>query len=166
MHLRKFTNHDINLLISWVTSPELLFQFAGHSWQFPLDDEELSVYFSFNKDRQAYIMEDEGFQGIGFGEIIYDDNPSPRLGRLIIGASEKRGQGYGSEMVRLMVEECVKCYNPEIVHLFVLENNEPAIRCYLKCGFEMQPDTFIHFGDDIREKAVLMTLTLTTNRSE
>ena len=42
MYLRKYQDSDFSLLAQWVTSPDLLFQFAGTDFSFPLTQNQLT----------------------------------------------------------------------------------------------------------------------------
>ncbi|CAG4998213.1 hypothetical protein DYBT9275_01955 [Dyadobacter sp. CECT 9275] len=146
--------------MTWVDNPELLFQFAGLSWTFPLKRQDLVDYFEYS-DRQSYMAIGEDGHPVGFGEIINDSNPSPRLGRLLIGPGTNRGKGLGVQLIKLLVAECEQVYNPDTVYLFVLENNMAALRCYFKSGFKVSRDGHIKIGGQpFSPTALLMSLTL------
>ena len=132
--LRKYMPSDFHFLSSWITDADLLFQFAGPDWSFPLTEEQLKSYQQKFPYKQFYA----GLQNeipFAFGEVIWNETVSPRLGRLLIGGLINRGKGLGQLFVQLLIEECKWLFNPDAIHLFVLENNKQAIACYLKCGF-------------------------------
>ena len=68
-------------------------------------------------------------------------NPLPTADELRVGfvivAPEKRGRGYGKEMLRLASEYAANIYKAKILSLGVFENNLPAIKCYESAGFKM-----------------------------
>lgn len=134
--LRKYTSADFEYLSSWVSDADLLFQFAGPDWSFPLTEEQLVSYQQKFPFKQFYI----GLQNeipFAFGELIWNEPVSPRLGRLLIGGEAKRGKGLGQQFIKILITECITLFNPKAIHLFVLENNKQAIACYLKCGFSI-----------------------------
>lgn len=62
-------------------------------------------------------------------------NRSATLG-IFIGETEYRSKGYGAEAIMLLLEYAFKYLNLHSVRLTLLEANERAHKCYLKCGFK------------------------------
>ena len=56
--------------------------------------------------------------------------------RIFIGDSEYRSHGYGMEAIKLMLEYGFRYLNLHSIRLEVLDVNERAHKCYLKCGFK------------------------------
>ena len=52
------------------------------------------------------------------------------LGPLAIGEASQRGEGFGSEMIRLALGYCFRELGMHQVHIFTSEFNERARRCY------------------------------------
>lgn len=151
MHLRKYFSSDFELLDSWVTSAELLFQFAGTAWTYPLDENQIRNYQGNYPERQFFMGINEENNPFAFGEIIVGDVNSPRLGRLLIGESKSRGKGLGLSFVNLLIKECRQKIETDVIYLYVFPDNSSAIRCYEKAGFKFVPDrslTFKHNGED------------------
>mgnify|MGYP001520767512 FL=1 len=67
----------------------------------------------------------ESFEELRFGFVIV--NP------------EKRGQGYGKNMLKLGLKYAKDIYGANKVSLGVFENNESAYYCYKATGFEEVP---------------------------
>ena len=55
---------------------------------------------------------------------------------IFIGDSDYRSHGYGTEAIKLMLEYGFKYLNLHSIRLDVLDVNERAHQCYLKCGFK------------------------------
>lgn len=55
---------------------------------------------------------------------------------VFIGDDEYRSNGYGTEAIKLILEFAFKYLNLHSVNLDVLDVNERAHKCYLKCGFK------------------------------
>ncbi|WP_066405931.1 GNAT family N-acetyltransferase [Flavisolibacter tropicus] len=143
MHLRRFKAADFALLAQWVTSPSVLFQFAGTDFSFPLTPEQIGQYQTTHPDCLFFIaclFDNEPF---AFGEIIPQANNTPRLGRLLVGDTKNRSKGLGTMFVQLMVDECKRLFHCHQVELYVLSDNIPAQRCYEKVGFYRLPDANI-----------------------
>ena len=55
---------------------------------------------------------------------------------IFIGESEYRSNGYGTEAINLLLEYGFKYLNLHSIRLDLLDINERAHKCYLKCGFK------------------------------
>lgn len=137
--LRLFDEADFSWLKRWVTSAELLVQFAGTEFEYPLTLNQLTAYQSMYPTRRFYVamLEDTPF---AFGEIIPQESGHPRLGRILVGEISMRGLGLGSKFVAALLEECRRLYYCHSVDLNVWDENTAAIRCYEKVGFVFSPD--------------------------
>jgi RimJ/RimL family protein N-acetyltransferase len=134
--LKTFEEPDFPILQNWVTSPELLFQFSAVELSYPLSLEQWQSYRQKYPDRRQYLaMLDDGAP-YAFGEIIPQDEKSVRLSRLLIGEALQRGKGLGGRLIKELVEKAVRQFAVERIDLFVLADNQGAIRCYEKAGFE------------------------------
>ncbi len=132
--LRPFTIDDAKHLTSWVRNAEELFQFSGPTWSFPLEQKVLEDYLNKHNTRYLFIFEHDSIP-YGFGELITNEDNSPRLSRLII-SPEYRGKGLGAQMIAEIEEKCIQLTHSNDISLFVLSNNDHAIKCYKNCGFD------------------------------
>ena len=55
---------------------------------------------------------------------------------IFIGDPDYRGNGYGTEAIKLILEFGFKYLNLHSIRLSLLDVNERAHKCYLKCGFK------------------------------
>ena len=55
---------------------------------------------------------------------------------IFIGDGEYRGEGYGTEAIKLLLEYGFRYLNLHSIRLDLLDVNERAHKCYLKCGFK------------------------------
>ncbi len=55
---------------------------------------------------------------------------------IFIGDEDYRSNGYGTEAIRLLLEYGFRYLNLHSIRLDLLEINERAHKCYLKCGFK------------------------------
>ena len=140
MRLRKYQTSDFALLDQWVTSPALLFQFAGSDFTYPLTPSQIETYQAAYADRLFYVACLPNNEPFAFGEIIPQDTNIPRLGRLLVGDTTKRGKGLGAIFVQFLVDECVQLFDCKQIDLYVLRENAQARRCYEKVGFYFVPD--------------------------
>jgi len=145
--LKPYEHADVELLQSWVTDPDMLFQFAGTEFSYPITRAQISQYQAKYPHRHFYIGYTEDSVPFAFGEIIPQDNNTPRLGRLLIGDPGLRGKGLGVYFVRLLIQECKKLFSTNFVDLYVWDNNMAAIQCYKRVGFtfvEIEPFKLVH----------------------
>ncbi len=136
--LRQFTNADFDRLISWADTEEILLQFAGGIFTFPLTKDQLDNYLT-DKNRFAFCICEEDCV-IGHAEIYYNaENKSAKLCRILIGDEAARGKGYGLETMKKLEEFALKQFDIREMELNVYDWNIAAIRCYEKAGFSVNP---------------------------
>ena len=140
IRLEKFTKSDYDRLIQWTTNEKVTFVFSGGIFDYPITHEQLDEYSSV-KNRIVYrVIELETNTVIGHAEFndFNKKNRSSRICRVLIGDEANRGKGYGTllmkELIRIGFEE-LKLHR---IDLGVHEFNKRAIRCYQKCGFEIE----------------------------
>jgi RimJ/RimL family protein N-acetyltransferase len=140
-----FTGADIDRLIGWISSSELLLQWGGSGFRFPLDRNQLKDHLahaaSANPDRFIYSATDARTgQVMGHGEILGIDrqNRSATLGRILVGPPDARGKGIGEQIVRELLRIAFQELFLHRVALRVCDFNRPAIRCYRKVGFKSE----------------------------
>ena len=73
------------------------------------------------------------------GEYQYPDDHKDSIH--VIVDPDKRGQGYGAEMLRLGLIYARTVYRAQRASLGVFENNIPAQRCYRAAGFRETDET-------------------------
>lgn len=145
--LKPYTDSAFNLLEKWITDPELLLQFAGTDFSFPVTREQISDYKSNHPERSFYLGYTFNMTPFGFGEIIPQENGRPRLGRILVGDPALRGQGLGRYFITLLLNECKHRFPSDGVDLYVWNMNTAAIRCYSAVGFKYDIEkctTLIH----------------------
>lgn len=132
--LKPFNDSHFPVLKEWITGGDMLFQFAGTEFKYPITNEQVFNYRITHTDRPWYIAyRDDG--PVAFGELIPQEGDVPRLARLLIGEPAERGKGLGVVFIKALIGECRRLYNSPAIELYVWDGNLPAIRCYEKCGF-------------------------------
>lgn len=76
--------------------------------------------------------------------------------RIWIGEPGQRSKGYGQAAVRLLIRHAFLDLGLLRLYLYVLEDNQRAIRAYEKCGFTMEGRLRQHFFRDGRFKDYLV----------
>jgi RimJ/RimL family protein N-acetyltransferase len=156
MVLQKYNHTYFAILQRWLTDADFLFQFAGPDWEFPLTQMQLDNYTEQNPHKQFYMGIHDDNTPVAFGEIIFQGQYSPRLGRLLIGGAENRRKGYGQIFIRCLTNECMILMKPQKIFLYVLDKNLTAINCYLKSGFEIDTSYTGHLTHNHVDHNVLL----------
>lgn len=142
MILEIYKESDFKLLSGWITDRELLLQFAGTDFTYPITEKQIRDYQHNHPDRSFYIGYDSDREPFAFGEIIPQETGIPRLGRILIGDPANRGQGKGRSFVNLLINECKAVSRCTSVELFVWDMNKIAVRCYQSIGFSFDVRIF------------------------
>lgn len=140
--LRPGDHEDIAYLLRWYNDDELN-RLAG--WSNSKVTAEKLMYNmsrSFGCDPMNLMIDNEN--GMPIGTIqLYDFNDQDRSCKLgiRIGDSNYWGKSYGEDAVNTIVEYAFNKLDMYRVTLKVYEYNERALRCYLKCGFQLEGRT-------------------------
>ncbi|NJP38459.1 GNAT family N-acetyltransferase [Alkalicoccus luteus] len=136
--IRPFTAEDDATLISWITSPEMLVQWAGTTFSYPLTSLQLEEYRK-EPDSIIWSAEKEGrlIGHLALRKIDHTHN-SARIGKVIIGVPEERGRGYAGQMVTHALSTAFDDLQLHRVSLGVFDFNAAAIHAYQKLGFHYE----------------------------
>lgn len=139
--LREYRMSDFQSMREWVNDPEIT-QYLSDIFLYPHSEE--------NTEQFLRQMIKGGNESLGL--VIADKNTLDYIGQIdlhridwknrcsvlgiVIGKKENLGQGYGREAIMLLQDYVFNNLNLRRLELEVLEFNERAYRCYLKCGFQ------------------------------
>ena len=140
--LEKFTEQDFERLINWIENEEILVQFSGGIFKFPLTKEQLNEYLYSENIISFKIINLETNEVIGHSEIYKSEKNEVKLCRILIGEENQRGKGFGKKIINELVKYSFEKLNAEKVELNVYDWNKYAIVCYEKSGFEINPNKF------------------------
>ena len=140
IELKPFNKTDFHRLINWSSSEEILTQFAGPIFNFPLTIEQLEKYVT-DKDRLPFKVIDSKTQDIiGHAELLStSDNETLKICRVLIGDESNRGKGIGQKIIEELLKICFIDKQMNTVELNVFSWNTGAITCYEKVGFKINP---------------------------
>ncbi|WP_165763185.1 GNAT family N-acetyltransferase [Flavobacterium sp. AJR] len=138
--LEKFDNTDFERLIKWADNEEMLVQFSGPIFKFPLTTEQLDNYLKEENRIPFKVIDTESKEVLGHAEIYQSEDNLAKLCRILIGDAKFRGKGIGEKIVNLLVQYSFEELNVEKVELNVYDWNKQAIKCYEKSGFVINPD--------------------------
>ncbi len=139
IRLETFDKSGYANLISWITSEEMLMQFGGPGFSYPLTAEQLDKSLEDDNRFAFTVVDVESNKAIGHCEI-YLLKEAAKLARILIGDESQRGKGLGKEIVNALVEFALTNLHRTNIELNVFDWNIPAIKCYEKVGFKINPD--------------------------
>ena len=137
--LREYRKSDLEHIREWVNDPEVVENLSDvflyphtltqtENWlTMQLEGKGNQGFVIAHRDSQEYIGQID-FVGIDWRNRVGE------IG-IVIGKSNDRGQGFGSEAIRLLQQFAFDTLNLNKLELRVHDYNERAFRCYLKCGF-------------------------------
>lgn len=141
--LEPFTPADFPQLINWISSEQLLSEWSGAMFSYPLTTRALDWYIEGANDfanPEVFIYKVvDAATGAAVGHIslggISESNRSGRITRVLVGPGSARGKGYCAAMLRAILEIGFTQLHLHRIELGVYSFNHAAIRCYRKCGF-------------------------------
>ncbi len=141
IRLEYFERSDFPQLMQWLNNEEILMNWAGSLFSYPLTEASLEWYLSDVNDMpssEAYIYRvvDE-VSGKIVGHIslgsISKKNNSARISRVLVG-SEERGKGYCLQMITEVLKIGFEQLGLHRISLGVYDFNDSAIKCYQRAG--------------------------------
>ncbi|MBK8521042.1 MAG: GNAT family N-acetyltransferase [Chitinophagaceae bacterium] len=144
--LEPFVQNDFQQLMDWVDSEELLIQWSGSLFSFPLTMRSLEWYVTNTNvinESDAFVYKAVDTEtGLVVGHISLGGlswkNRSSRISRVLVGNADRHQKGIGQQMTRAALKIGFEELGLHRISLGVYENNKPALNCYLKCGFNIE----------------------------
>jgi len=150
MRLVPFAPEHDAALIAWSPDPDALLLWAGRELTFPLTSDQLDAHRASAEISGAahlYTAVEDRIP-VGHGEIGRIEEGTGTLMRVVLDP-QQRGRGRGEWLVRRLVAEGFDRHGLDRLLLNVFAGNEPALRCYTRCGFRffrLRPDPWIYRG--------------------
>jgi RimJ/RimL family protein N-acetyltransferase len=138
--LKKFDTSDYGRLINWIDSKELMIQFGGPLFSFPITNNQLDEYVT-NEKRLIYkVIDSNTFKVIGHAELNDIDytNKNARICRILVGDKSSRNKGFGKQIIYAIIKIAFNELKLHRLDLGVYDFNKQAIKCYENCGFEIE----------------------------
>lgn len=133
LRLRPYKTEDAEKILSWSNDEKSFYKWsAGILGEYPITKEQ----FSFVNNLMAFTAIDDD-EVVGFFTLRRPNESFDvlRFGFVIVDP-QKRGKGYGKEMLSLGVKYAKEVFRAKMVSLGVFENNESAYHCYKAVGFK------------------------------
>ena len=143
VRLRPFKPQDADEVCRWIGDDEKAFMmFTAGRYNYPLEASEIvSRHYGFEKENDAFMMTALDENGRVSGHFIFRmldfEKNSAHMGFIIV-SPEKRGKGFGKQMVCKALNYAHDILGMNKVTLGVFENNEAAYNCYLSSGFKVK----------------------------
>jgi len=139
VELLNFERDSFDQLIAWANEPEILMQFAGPDFVFPLTRKQLEKSINEPLRRSFAVRLNSTMQIIGHAEI-YLNNDNAHLCRILIGEESMRGKGIGQQIVQELLRMSFQELNCKNASLNVYDWNTMAINCYTRAGFQVSDE--------------------------
>lgn len=137
LYLSPINPDEVDTYLKWINEDTVL---AVNNSQYSIavsSKSDLNWLFEPPKDMQRYaivLLDNNTLIGSISLHNINHLNRNAFIG-IFIGGEENRGQGYGAEAIRLILNYGFKTMNLHSINLTVHSDNEADIRCYKKVGF-------------------------------
>lgn len=141
--LRAYKEEDIKKALQFINDKELMknlttkIPFPMTLWE---EEEFIKSQKSNQKGEYKFAIEDlEAKKYIG-GCGINDVNWLTRVATvgIMIGDKDYWGKGYGSDAMQVLIKFIFEDMNMRKIRLSAFSFNERALKCYTKCGFEIE----------------------------
>lgn len=145
IRLEPFTPADFQQLINWIDNEELLTNWSGSLFSFPLTNESLQWYIEDTNcinESDAFVYKAvETETGAVVGHIslggISWKNRSSRISRVLV-SPEAKQKGFCQQMTQAVLQIGFEQLGLHRIGLGVYENNKAALNCYLKSGLSIE----------------------------
>ena len=145
IRLEPFERNDFEQLIQWISNEELLTNWSGALFSFPLTTDSLEWYIrdtniAGSSDAFVYkVVDAETGKTVGHISIggISWKNRSARINRVFVGSGE-RNKGYCQAMVTAALKIGFEELQLHRIGLGLYDNNTGALKCYEKSGFKIE----------------------------
>lgn len=143
LRLRAYKSCDAKQIVNWCKDEDTYLKWSG--WRFgsyPIKSDDIDYKYKNNngdciEEDNFYPMtafDDAGAVGHFIMRYINGNNKILRFGWVVVDPN-KRGQGYGKEMLKLALKYAFEILKVTKVTIGVFENNMSAYYCYKAVGF-------------------------------
>lgn len=139
--LREFQNEDASIIAAWLKDEVTFSKWCARLLpHFPVRSQDLIArYEESRRNLQENFVplvayDEDGLVGSLFVRLLKPEKGTVRIGFVIVD-DEKRGKGYGREMLQLTLQYARELWPAKRVTLGVYSNNPGAHKCYQMAGF-------------------------------
>jgi RimJ/RimL family protein N-acetyltransferase len=146
IQLAYFEESDFEQLIEWIHNEELLLQWSGGMFLFPLTKDSMEWYLKDVNDLATStafvykVIDTDTNKVIGHISLggISRKNKYGRITRVLIGDTENKGKGYCKQMIQAILKIGFEDLNLHRIELGVYDFNKAAIKCYENAGMKIE----------------------------
>ena len=156
LRLRPYKACDAETIVTWVGDEVAFRKWCADRYDhYPISAADMNAHYdNVAQDDNFYqftAFDETGIVGHLIMRFTDQEKKVLRFGFVIVDP-DKRGKGYGKEMLELAIKYAFEILKTEKITLAAFDNNPEAIRCYKSVGFkEVIPDeerSFCPFGED------------------
>lgn len=139
MRLRPYIpSKDYEYIQNWVTDARVHALWCANLIPYPMTANKLQDILE--KDAQdwggcAYVATDDDGIPVGFFVLAVNVSSNSGFLKFVIVDNKLRGKGYGTQMIKLMLEYAFDVTGVSSVQLNVFDTNDRAKKCYSNAGF-------------------------------
>lgn len=137
LRLRPYKPCDAEQIVKWCKDEHAFRQWSADRYaKFPITAEDMNRFYNGLEIWGFTAFDETGIVGhltMRFPNGSFDE---ARFGFVIVDC-EKRGMGYGKEMLSLAVRYAFEFIKVKKISLGVFENNTAALQCYKSVGFKV-----------------------------
>jgi len=145
IRLEYFTRNDFTDLMGWINNEEILMNWSGALFSFPLRQSSMEWYIEDVNDMansEAFVykaVDDTTGKTVGHISLggISKKNRAGRISRVLV-APEYQGNGYCRQMVSAVLKIGFEDLKLHRICLGVYDFNKAAISCYKKAGLAIE----------------------------
>lgn len=144
LSIRPYKADDAEKIVTWCQNEDIFRKWGGnHFGTYPLTAEQFNkVYMDENghcQEKDNFFpmtaFDEDGICGHFIMRYLNGDKRFIRFGWVIV-SPDRRGKGYGKEMLGLGLKFARELYHADKFSIGVLEDNDIAHNCYLSLGFK------------------------------
>lgn len=137
--LREFMQSDLDEMCKWKSDPEST-RYLSDTFTVPQTWEQSANFLDSilsGKNPGVHLVIANLMTGeyLGQCDLMNITSYSHKAEMAIVLEPEHRGKGYASEAIDLLLELAFDHMNLNRIYLRVFAENQPAIKCYDRCGF-------------------------------
>lgn len=139
LRLRPYKKCDAQYIVTWIKD-----EFAFRQWcadryeKYPINAEDVNAHYEALAYADNFFamtaFDESGAAGHMIMRFLDEEKRVLRFGFIIVDAN-KRGKGYGKEMLLLAERYAFEILKVEKITLGVFQNNPAAYHCYQAAGF-------------------------------
>ncbi len=143
LRLRPYKACDAAVIVSWIGDETAFRKWCADRYEtYPITAEDMNLHYDTAADSDSFYemtaFDESGVVGHLILRFTDEEKKVLRFGFVIVD-NQKRGKGYGKEMLQLAVKYAFDILKADKITLGVFENNEAAYWCYRAAGFRDVP---------------------------